>query len=105
MKLEADLAVARTQEQESRRVASVASDEIDRLKKKHATELIDAELAQTRLERENRQLKDDLRVFEDDLRREKDTTRSLKVRGSTSTDCAHVHTRCRRRSASNRPLT
>ncbi|KZV98777.1 kinesin-domain-containing protein [Exidia glandulosa HHB12029] len=76
--LEQDLVTARSLEQESRRAVNVASDELDRLKKKHASELMDFELAQTRLERENRQLKDDVRVLEDDLRREKDTTRSLK---------------------------
>ncbi|EJD48271.1 C-terminal kinesin [Auricularia subglabra TFB-10046 SS5] len=76
--MQGDLAAALTREQESRRVIIANNDEIDALKKKHANELMDFELAQTRLERENRQLKDDVRVLEDDCRRKDDTIRTLK---------------------------
>lgn len=79
MKLEAELAVARTQEQESRRQITVASDELDALRKKHAAEITDLELLKSKADRECRQLKEDVRILEDDLRRERETSSALKV--------------------------
>ena len=60
VRLEAELAIARTQEQESRRQITVASDELDVLKKKHAAEITDLELLKSKADRECRQLKEDV---------------------------------------------
>lgn len=78
--LTAELEISRTREIEQKRRTTVAADEMEAIKKEHASQIMKHELEQSRLQREARQLKDDVRVLEDDLRRERDTVSSLKVK-------------------------
>jgi len=75
LKLDAELALARTQEQEQRRNAQ----ELEAVRTKFAAREAELEGDLRRIERENRQFKDDLRVYEDDLRRERESVRTLTV--------------------------
>ena len=73
------LAQAKTIELESRRTASNLSDEIEMLQRKYTRDTMELEMDKARLEREARDLKEDLRTCDDDLRREKETIVALKV--------------------------
>ncbi|KAI0080229.1 kinesin-domain-containing protein [Panus rudis PR-1116 ss-1] len=77
--LSRELAAAKTQEINQRRELVNASDEIDQLKKRHANEVMDLEMALKRKERENRELQEDLRVCKSDLEREREMNTTLKA--------------------------
>ncbi|KZT43080.1 kinesin-domain-containing protein [Sistotremastrum suecicum HHB10207 ss-3] len=70
---------ARTAESESRRLVADLQEKIEDLQKKHSREIMTCEMDQSRLQRQIESLKDDLRVSEADLRRERDTISSLKT--------------------------
>lgn len=73
------LAESRTLEIEQRRHLVDASDELDALRKKHAREVMDLEMDKTKLQREIRELKEEIRVGTDDLNRERESVSVLKV--------------------------
>jgi kinesin family protein C1 len=77
--LSAQLSQARSIEIETRRFAVNLNDELDKLKQKHQREVMELELDNSRQEREIRNLKEEVRSNEEDLRRERATISSLKV--------------------------
>lgn len=74
------LAESKTLEIEQRRNLINASDELDALRKKHAREVMDLEMDRTKLHREIRELKEEIRVGSEDLDRERESVSVLKVR-------------------------
>lgn len=79
LQLSKQLAEAKTTEIEQRRNFMNISDELDALKKKYTREVMDLEMDKTRLEREVRELKEELRISVEDLCRERDVVSVLKV--------------------------
>ncbi|KAK2459328.1 hypothetical protein APHAL10511_008653 [Amanita phalloides] len=73
-----ELANAKTQELSQRRELILASDEIEKLKKAHAKEIMELEMDLRRKEREAREVNEDLRVCRGDLEREREAVASLK---------------------------
>jgi len=67
-------------EREARRDLSHASEEIAELQAKHSREIDDLERQIGRKDREKRNLEDELKERQEDLSREKETIRELKVR-------------------------
>ncbi|KAI0796103.1 P-loop containing nucleoside triphosphate hydrolase protein [Abortiporus biennis] len=77
--LSRELAAAKTQDIDRRRELADASEEIDQLKKKHANIVMDLEMDLKKKDRENRELKEDLRMAKSDLERERETVSTLKA--------------------------
>lgn len=77
--LSRELAAAKSQDLNRRRELANASDEIDQLKKKHANAIMDLEMDLKRKERENKELKEDLRFCKEDLERARETVSTLKA--------------------------
>ncbi|KAF8508891.1 P-loop containing nucleoside triphosphate hydrolase protein [Gautieria morchelliformis] len=77
--LSRQLADYKTLEIEQRRSLMNASDELDSLKKKHAREVMDLEMDRTKLQREVRELKEEIRVGVEDLVRERESLCILKT--------------------------
>lgn len=77
--LSKQLADSKTLEIEQRRNLINASDELDALKKNHAREVMDLEMDRTKLQREVRELKEEIRVGIEDLSRERESVNVLKV--------------------------
>ena len=67
-------------EREARRDLSNASEEIASLQAKHLREIDDLERQVNRKDREKRNLEEELKERQDDLSRERETVRDLKVR-------------------------
>ncbi|KAF8507948.1 P-loop containing nucleoside triphosphate hydrolase protein [Hysterangium stoloniferum] len=78
LQLSKQLADSKTAEIEQRRNLINVSDELDALRKKHAREIMDLEMDKTKLQREVRELKEELRIGVDDLSRERQTVSALK---------------------------
>lgn len=78
MALSKELAAARSEELNQRREFSHVSDELEQLKRRHANEVMDLEMEIKKKEREMRELKEDLRMCQSDLERERDTAATLK---------------------------
>lgn len=76
--LSRELAAAKSQELNQRRELVHASDEIDNLKKRHASEVMDLEMDIKKRDREIREVNEDLRVCRGDLERERQTVSTLK---------------------------
>lgn len=76
--LSKELHDARSKELDQLRELSSASDQLETLKRKHANELMDLEADIKKKERRIRELEEDLRLAQDDLDRERETTRTLK---------------------------
>jgi kinesin family member C1 len=77
--LSRQLADSKTLEIEQRRNLMNASDELDALKKNHAREVMDLEMDRTKLQREVRELKEEIRIGVEDLIRERESSCILKV--------------------------
>ena len=67
-------------ERDARRDLSTASEEIAAMQSKHLRELDDLERQVSRKDREKRNLEDELKERQDDLSREREVIRGLKVR-------------------------
>ncbi|KAF8636137.1 hypothetical protein AX17_003760 [Amanita inopinata Kibby_2008] len=76
--LSRELAAAKTQELTQRRELVLASDELERVKKAHAREVMDLEMDMRRKEREVREVTEDLRICRGDLEREREQVAMLK---------------------------
>ena len=74
-----ELANAKSAELNQRRELVVASDEIDKLRKKYQQEVIDLEMDLKKREREAKELSEELKVMKGDLERERETVSSLKT--------------------------
>ena len=77
--LQALLASTQNVEREARRDLSTASEEIASLKASHMREIEDLEKQVSRKDREKRGLEDELRESRDEISRERQTVRDLKV--------------------------
>jgi kinesin family member C1 len=77
--LSKQLAESKTLEIEQRRNLISASDELDVLRKKHAREIMDLEMDRSKLQREVREFKEEVRVGREDLSRERASVSVLKV--------------------------
>ncbi|KAF5386125.1 hypothetical protein D9615_002176 [Tricholomella constricta] len=73
-----ELAAARNHDLNQRRELVHASDEIEGLKKRHAREILDLEMDVKQRERENREVKEDLRLCRADLERDREAVSALK---------------------------
>ncbi|KIK70932.1 hypothetical protein GYMLUDRAFT_149503 [Collybiopsis luxurians FD-317 M1] len=76
--LSRDLATAKEQERNRRTELTIASDEMDNLRKKHAHQIADLEMELHKKDRILREATEDLRVCRSDLERERETVSSLK---------------------------
>ncbi|KAG6859866.1 hypothetical protein C0995_002698 [Termitomyces sp. Mi166 len=76
--LSRELAAARSQELTQRQSLMQASDEIESLKKKHATQVDELETDLKQRDQEIREVKEDLRLCRSDLEREQEAVSSLK---------------------------
>lgn len=74
-----ELATSKDQELNQRRELCLASDRIAELQKEHAMEKLDLEIGMKKKDREIRDLQEDLRLVQDDLERERQTTSMLKT--------------------------
>ena len=74
-----ELANAKSEELNQRRELVVASDQIDKLRKKYQQEVIDLEMDLKKREREAKELSEELKVMKGDLERERETVSSLKT--------------------------
>lgn len=81
-KLGTDLTAAKNQESETRMGMIRAADELDEVKRRHARQLQDMELESSRKDRELKAAVDALRDATDELARERESSRALKVRRS-----------------------
>jgi len=75
-------------EREARRDLSNASEEIAALQSKHLREIDDLERQISRKDREKRNLEDEMKERQDDLSRERETVRELKVGSNSNLDLA-----------------
>lgn len=73
------LMTVQTTEREARRDLSNASEEIAALQAKHAREIDDLERQISRKDREKRNLEEELKERQEDMSRERETIRELKV--------------------------
>jgi len=79
LQLSKQLADSKNVEIEQRRNLINVSDELDALKKNHQREVMELEMDKTKLERQVRDLMEEVRISADDLRRERDSVSTLKV--------------------------
>lgn len=77
--LSLELANAKSLELDKRRELVSASDEIEKLRMKHAREIMELEMEVKSKSREARELADELRLVKDDLERERDNVSNLKA--------------------------
>ncbi|KAH7094016.1 kinesin-domain-containing protein [Auriculariales sp. MPI-PUGE-AT-0066] len=85
VKKEVELELRRTNDEQIRRHAQ----ELDQVRAQYSTRLVDAEDSRNRLDRENRQLRDDKQVLEDDVHSRDNSIRTLKETVSQMTT-AHM---------------
>ncbi|KAH7885673.1 P-loop containing nucleoside triphosphate hydrolase protein [Phlebopus sp. FC_14] len=76
--LSRDLAAAKSLELDKRRELVNAADEIEKMRMKHAKEIMELEMEVKRRAREVRELNEELRLIKEDLDRERETVSSLR---------------------------
>lgn len=77
--LETELRATKNQELEHRRGRLAAVDELEEAVRRHSKEVDDLKIAKERVERQLGDQREDIRLLQNDLKMERDTTTALKV--------------------------